>query len=245
MSGPAEEASRGDLARHVAAAAARTTGAGTARLAHTKRFTWPWRDPTRQDQAQGGFLRLDDELAKRAEEKLKDSNQMEGLVEFGARRYVMRDAEAEVLADGSMEIGSGRGPWSERADRRGVASTLFDPFWMVEALAGCVAAEPAGEEVVRGTRCRRFRAQVDLVAASEASVHGMAPPPAQPAMHGLRRFALEVWLDEGGRARRIRAEDAVHVATLELFDFGHSSRFPRSRPGLRRLGRRRRAGSGP
>ena len=101
-----------------------------------------------------------------------------------------------------------------------------DPLWPLDALfgAGDDAVE-AGHEAVRGVAATRYRLSVDLARADAAVPAGLSVP-AGP-YRALRQRPAEVWLDEAGLARRIavtferRAEATARIwAVVELWDFG-------------------------
>lgn len=79
------------------------------------------------------------------------------------------------------------------------------PSRMLEKLRAVGAVEELGRERVRGVEATRYRALVRPAGPSED-----------------RAVPVEVWIDDDGLVRRLRAADGAHDATvsIELFDFG-------------------------
>lgn len=113
-----------------------------------------------------------------------------------------------------------------------------DPRAVINELRGATGdAEKLGTEAVRGTDTTHYRATVDLDKAAAASPASVRDDLAEVARQlGTSKLAMEAWLDDGGRIRRLQYtidlaeldEEApakgngtgTVVATLELFDFG-------------------------
>jgi hypothetical protein len=122
-------------------------------------------------------------------------------------------------------------PWlsTDFADEELTLEDLVFPFPFVdpsrllatfEKVSGDI--ESLGEEDVRGEPTRRYRLTLDLGRLIET-----APARDRAALRGEleerteKTEPVEIWIDEDGRARRVRlVEDTGDVATIEFFDFG-------------------------
>jgi hypothetical protein len=101
-----------------------------------------------------------------------------------------------------------------------------DPLWALDALFGANDdATEVGAEVVRGVPTTRCRLTIDLARADAALPAGVSVP--SGPYRSLRELPAEVWLDAGGLARRISvnpeptaAPDAQVWSITELWDFG-------------------------
>lgn len=215
----------------VAAAAARTVAAGTARL------FCAWSEDSPVPQAQDRRCEgVADLAARRARvlqavlfnermtaEFLQRHDDDEGLREFSQPQ--------EVIYDGANAFIHVAGRWTGffLADRDGPRGPN-DPLWPLDALFG--ARDDAVEirsEAVRGVAATRCRLTLDLARADAALPAGVSVP-AGP-YRALRAMPAEVWLDAAGLARRVAvsAESADPVTTapgkhawtiVELWDFG-------------------------
>jgi hypothetical protein len=217
------------FADSVAAAAARTAAAGTARL-----FSAWAADPSAP------------EIGDR---------RCEGVADFGARRarvsevLFSEDRAAELFPDRNDDDQAHRelsqphemiyagadafirvsGRWTGffLGDLSGPRGPN-DPLWPLDALWGARRdAVEIGSEAVRGVPTTRCRLTVDL-ARADALVPAGVSVPAGP-YRALLRMPAEVWLDEAGLARRVAVspepEGAAGAgertwATVELWDFG-------------------------
>ena len=100
---------------------------------------------------------------------------------------------------------------------------FLDVWFLLDALRGLEAATAEGEDVVRGTQCRRLAVRVDLARASAAAPNGLHPP-AVDRFEDLLALPLTVWID-ATHVRRVRLEEEVPTRTwqVELWDFGVST----------------------
>jgi hypothetical protein len=132
----------------------------------------------------------------------------EGMIEFANRRYVLDYGEfTEVNHDGDTG-GVFHGP------------SAGDLWWLLDLLRGITEADDEGDELIRGTPCRRLATRVDLSVASAASRAGLSPPTVQ-RFEELLALPLTVWVDDS-HVRRVRFSELEgrSARTLELWDFG-------------------------
>jgi hypothetical protein len=215
------------LASRVAAVAARTVAAGTARLS----AAWCTGSPV-PEAADRRCEGVADLAARRARvwQSLFFSDRLTAKVIGGSDDNLGvrgRAGQSEMIYDGAnayirvgdswtgfflVDPGGPRGP--------------NDPLWPLDALFG--AGDDAvglGPEAVRGVPATRCRLTVDLARADAALAAGVSVPPGP--YRSLRRLPAEVWLDAAGLARRIAvssepaaAPDAQVWSIAELWDFG-------------------------
>lgn len=144
-----------------------------------------------------------------------------GFVDFQARRCAFDWGAYAELTHGSTQ-------WSGRSGR--AIATLPEeparalrPLWLFDLARGVTEAAEVDTEQLRGQRCRRLRATVDLARVSEA-VPDRTPVPGGASFEELRALPLDLWIDEEGYVRRIafhhRRKVDSQTYTLELFEFG-------------------------
>jgi hypothetical protein len=199
------------IASRVAAAAARTVAAGTARLlaAECKGSPLP-EDPDRC------FEGVADLAARRAAvlQSFFNDRVAAGLL-ADQREMIYDGANTYIRVAGSWTgffLGDPSGP--RRPD---------DPLWPLDALFGASGdAEQIGPEAVRGVPATHYRLIVDLARADAALPTGVSGP--SGPYRSLGRLPAEVWLDRAGLARRIsvrtRAAGEQRWLIVELWDFG-------------------------
>jgi hypothetical protein len=218
----------GPVASRVAAAAARTVAAGTARLY----AAWCTGSP----------------LPGAADRRC------EGVADLAARRA--RVSQSLVFTDGitATLFGPGDDDDPGNRERAGQSEMIYDganayirvadrwtgfflvdpggprgpndPLWPMDALFGASDdAVEIGPEAVRGVPATRCRLSVDLARADAALPAGVSVP--SGPYRSLRQLPAEVWLDAAGLARRISvkseptaAADAQVWSIVELWDFG-------------------------
>lgn len=166
-------------------------------------------------------------------------------------------SNTEVLLDGNIVYlklgaalpGLGQRPWvridlATLTDGQGDGIEALrqlranDPRAVINELRGATGdAEKLGTESVRGAETTRYRTTVDLDKAAADSPASVRADLAEVARQlGTSELAMEAWLDDEGRIRRLQYsidlaeldEEApakgtgtgTVVATLELFDFG-------------------------
>jgi hypothetical protein len=216
------------VANRIVAAAARTVGAGTARVYA----------------AQSAGSPVPEEHDRRGE----------GETDFAARRTCMREVPfservaaeisdlrgdddaarqklsepREMIYDGANTFIRVAGRWTgfflgDREDPRG----LNDPLWPLDALFGAREdAVESGPDIVRGATVTRYRITVDL-ARADAEVPAGVSVPAGP-YRSLRQLPADVWLDRTGLVRRVAVKTEMRAAVgeepmwavCELWDFG-------------------------
>ena len=236
----------GGAADWIAAAAARTVAASTARLF----AAWTRNSPLPVDA----------------------DRRCEGVADLAARRarvsqslFFTEGATAEFLTDGAGakftgtgDDGPGLGDLAHNemiydganayvrvADRwtgffladPGGPRAVSDPLWPLDALFG--AREDAveiGADAVRGVPATRCRLTIDLARADAALTAGVSVPTGP--YRSLSRLPAEVWLDSAGLARRISvnseptaATDAQVWSVVELWDFGVAADITPPAPG--------------
>jgi hypothetical protein len=97
---------------------------------------------------------------------------------------------------------------------------INDPLWPLDALFGARDGVEVGDEVVRDQAATRYRVTIDLARADAALAAGVTVPTGP--YRALSQIQAEVWLDSAGLARRIAVlTDAdVSWSVVELWDFG-------------------------
>jgi hypothetical protein len=209
--------------------ARRTLAADSARVEFVREFHWsrpPDSFPRRR--RRGGLLRPVMKLLKVAIRALwrRWTHGMsfgrvaaEGIIEPAKRRYMLDYGEhAEVQVDGESRAGRS----GDDTDTGGVfiGPASRDLWWLLEMLRGVTGVNADGDELVRGTSCRRLSASVDLSVASAASENGLRPPSVE-RFEELLALPLTVWV-EGTYVRRVVFSESpgTSTLTLELWDFG-------------------------
>lgn len=208
----------------LAAAAARTVAAGTARVF----AAWPSGTPVPAEadrrcegvadfaarrarvwQVPLGTVAVAAELIERRSDCDDDLGQLaepQEMVYDGANAYVHVGATWT-----GFFLGDPAGP-----------RTINDPLWPLDALFGAREATEVGTDVVRGEAATRYRLTLDLAKADAALSAGVTVP-AGP-YRALGQVRAEVWVDSAGRARRIAvltdAEADPIWSVVELWDFG-------------------------
>ena len=236
------------IAERVAAAAARTVAAGTARLL----FAWADGSPVPgvPDRRSEGVADFGARLARVSEAMLPErwtaklrgdgdaggpehsesrdlrTSGVDAALRVAGRWFARHSGPRETIYDGAncyMRVG-GRWTGFFLGDRDGPRA-VNDPLWPLDALFGASGdAQEIGPDEVRGVPVTHCRLTVDLIRADAALPSGVSVP-AGPYRR-LRQLPAEVWLDEAGRARRIAvlAESPTprtQIWTItELWDFG-------------------------
>lgn len=213
-------------ADRVAAAAARTVAAGTARLF----AAWSRGSPVPQeaDRRCEGVANFAARTALvwqiplgtvgLAAEMIKcEGASAEDLSELAEPREMIYDGANTYLHVGEKWTGFFLG------DRDG-PRTINDPLWPLDALFGARDAVELGDDVVRGEAATRYRVTIDLSQADAALSAGVTVP-AGP-YRALRHVPAEVWLDSAGQSGRIAVLTDAEVggepiwSIVELWDFG-------------------------
>jgi hypothetical protein len=140
----------------------------------------------------------------------------EGFLDVTQDRYMMDFGEFAMLGIGPHQ-------WSGRSGR--AISTLpeegrtrWEPLWLLAMLHGVTEAVEIGTEPLHGAVCRRFAVRADVTRAAAAVGDGLPLPPADH-YRDLLRVALECWLDEEGRVRRVVHESELAVLRLDFLEF--------------------------
>lgn len=206
----------------VVAARERTLAAASARAELSIRHTVQW--PVRSRRRRGGLAEplvvagkaAGKRLWKLARRKARLYVTGEGVVDFDGRRYMVDyGAYAQLFVEGQLWGGRSGRPISTLDPRPGDRPP---PLWLFDLLAGVTHASDEGNEVVRGTTCRRFSITTDLSRASARTPGGVAAP-AQPRFEDLLALQVTVWLDDAHVRRLCRSTETM-IETLELWDFG-------------------------
>ena len=228
----------GPVASRVAAAAARTVAAGTARLF----AAWCTGSPL-----PGAADRRCEGVADLAARRARVSQSLAFTDSITATLFGPGDddpgnrervGQSEMIYDGANAYIRVADRWTGffLADPGGPRGPN-DPLWPLDALfgAGDDAAE-IGPEDVRGVPATRCRLAVDLARADAALPAGVSVP--SGPYRSLRRLPAEVWLDAAGLARRISvnsepaaAADAQVWSIVELWDFGVAADITPPDPG--------------
>jgi hypothetical protein len=215
------------IANRVAASAARTVAAGTARVFAAWCTGSPL--PDAGDRRCEGVADLGTRRARVSQSLLFTDRATAALSELSDDDPGLRERveQSEMIYDGANAYVRVADRWTGffLADPGGPRGPN-DPLWPLDALFG--ASEDAveiGPEAVRGVPATRCRLTVDLARADAALPSGVSVP-AGP-YRSLSRLPAEVWLDADGLARRISvsseptaAPDAQVWSVVELWDYG-------------------------
>jgi hypothetical protein len=217
----------GPSASRVAAAAARTVAAGTARLLAAWCTGSPL--PEAADRRCEGVTDLAARRASVSQSLFFTERATAALIELDGDDPGLRDLaeHSEMIYDGANAFVRVAGSWTgfSLVDPGGPRGPN-DPLWPLDALfgAGDDAVE-IGPQAVRGLTATRYRLAVDLARADAALPAGVSVP--SGPYRSLSRLPAEVWLDAAGLARRISvcsepaaAADAQVWSIVELWDFG-------------------------
>jgi hypothetical protein len=217
----------GPSASRVAAAAARTVGAGTARLLAAWCTGSPL--PEAADRRCEGVADLAARRASVSQSLFFTDGATAALIELGDDDPGLggRAEQSEMIYDGANAFVRVADSWAgfSLVDPGGPRGPN-DPLWPLDALfgAGDDAVE-IGPEAVRGVPATRYDLAVDLARADAALPAGVSVP--SGPYRSLSRLPAEVWLDAAGLARRISvcsepaaAADAQVWSIVELWDFG-------------------------
>jgi hypothetical protein len=208
----------GPTANLLAAAAARTVAAGTARLFAAWCTGSP--RPGAADRRCEGVADLAARRARVSQSLFFTDRATAALSELGVE-------QSEMIYDGANAYVRVADRWTGffLADPGGPRGPN-DPLWPLDALFG--ASEEAveiGPEAVRSVPATRFRLTVDLARADAALPPGVSVP--SGPFRSLSRLPAEVWLDADGLARRISvssepaaAADAQVWSVVDLWDYG-------------------------
>jgi hypothetical protein len=211
----------------VAAAAARTVAAGTARLL----AAWCSGSPVPEtpDRRCDGVADFAARRARVSQSMFFTDRTTAALMELGDGDPGVLDAveHMEMIYDGANAYVRYEDSWTgiSLVDPDGPLGPN-DPLWPVDALFGASDdAVEIGPEAVRAVPATRYRLTIDLGRADAALPAGVSVP-AGP-YRALSRLPAEVWLDAEGVARRISvnaepsaAADKQIWSIVELWDFG-------------------------
>jgi len=216
------------IAKRLAAAAARTVAAGTARV--YSGFCEDSPVPKAGDRRGEGATDLAGRRTHIWEVPFSERGAAEISDMVGDDDAVRRERSEpqEMIYDGANTLLHVAGRWTgfflgDREDPRGIN----DPLWPLDALFGPRDdAEQIAPETVRGVLTTRYRLTIDLALADAAAPSGVSVP--SGPYRALLRMPTEVWLDEAGLARRISVctetrpidSDKPTWSVCELWDFG-------------------------
>ena len=211
-----------------------TLGAGSARIhfAYDMDAALPESKPRRRGGLLRPFLRSAGAAGRWGWNYVAEnwsSFRFDGFVEPVRRRHMLAASEksgalrnwAELERDGKRFSGRPGEPTAALDPVHGRGFT--DVWFLLDSLRGLEVATAEGEDVVRGTPCRRLAARVDLARASAAAPNGIHPPSVD-RFEDLLSLPFTVWID-GTHVRRVRFEEAQPSRSwqIELFDFGVST----------------------
>jgi hypothetical protein len=217
----------GSVRDRVAAAAARTVGAGTARLFAAWCTGSPL--PESADRRCEGVADLSARRARVSQWLFFTEGATAALTGSGDDGPGPGDhaMQNEMIYDGANAYVRVAGTWTGffLADPGGPRAPS-DPLWPLDALFGARDdAVESGPEAVRGVPAIRCRFTIDLARADAALPAGVSVP--SGPYRSLSRLPAEVWLDADGLARRISvnsepdaADDAQVWSVVEFWDFG-------------------------
>jgi len=223
----------------LAAAPAKTIGAGSARIAV---------DASIQGQRRGTFAGQGEFNFESERGRLELDLGPLGLA-GASKTEVLLDADLVYLKLGAALPGLGQRPWVRidlgalKAGQGDGIEALRqlranDPRAVINELRGATGdAAKVGTEAVRGAETTHYKTTVDLDKAAAASPASVSDDLAEVARQlGTSKLAMEAWLDAEGRIRRLQYtidladldEDApakrtgtgMVVARLELYEFG-------------------------
>ena len=193
----------GPVASRVAAAAARTVAAGTARLL----AAWCTGSalPDAADRRCEGVADLAARRARVSQSLFFTDGLTATVIESGDDVPGLREraGHSEMIYDGANAYVRVADNWTgfSLVDPGGPRGAN-DPLWPLDALFGASDdAVEIGPDAVRGVPATRCRLAVDLAQADAALPAGVSVP-AGP-YRSLSRLPAEVWLDAAGLARRI------------------------------------------
>ena len=211
----------------VQGAAARTTAAGTARLAFGRGMP----SLEEQDRLGEGVVDFAARLAQTFQTLM--AGRMPENLQGPAHERTQEDfpnalqalaKRREMIYDGAAELMRARDSWIEfdRADRDGPRHHN-NPLWPLDALFGARDdVIEVGVDTIRDISTTHFRVTVDLVNADELLPSGIVMP--EGPLRRLRDLPTEVWLDASGLARRIAIQNAAGNRqvwqVVEFWDFG-------------------------
>jgi hypothetical protein len=217
----------GPIANRVAAAAARTVAAGTARLLAAWCTGSPL--PEAADRRCEGVADLAARRARVSQSLFFTDRATAALSELSDDDRGLRERveQSEMIYDGANAYVRVADSWTGffLVDSRGPRGPN-DPLWPLDALFGASDdAVEIGPEAVRGVPATRCRLTVDLARADAALPAGVSVP--SGPYRSLSQLPAEVWLDVAGLARRISvssepaaAADAQVWSIVELWDYG-------------------------
>jgi len=214
------------VGEEVAACAARTLAARSARIVVREDFDHSYLKRSERRRRQGGLLRPVGKLGrlvlraawKRATRDLNFGHLVgEGVLQPSAGRYMVDYGSWAVLyRDGDFFGGrSGRrletlDPWH--------AFHQDEVLWLLRLMRGATEARVEGHETLRETRCAKLTARVDMARAS-ALHDGRLRAPAVEHFEELLALQVAVWTDDRF-IRRLRFDyEQKKQLTLELWDF--------------------------
>jgi len=217
----------GPIASRVAAAAALTVAAGTARLLAAWCTGSPL--PEAADRRCEGVADLAARRARVSQSLVFTDGLTAALIEPDDDDPGLRErvGQSEMIYDGANAYVRVADSWTGffLVDPGGPREPN-DPLWPLDALFGASDdAVEIGSEAVRGVPATRCRLAVDLARADAALPAGVSVP--SGPYRSLSRLPAEVWLDAAGLAHRISvssepaaAADAQVWSIVELWDFG-------------------------
>jgi hypothetical protein len=218
----------GPVPDRVAVAAARTVGAGTARLFAAWSTGSPL--PESADRRCEGVADFSARRARVSQSLFFTDGATAAFIGSGDDAPGLGDDHArqnEMIYDGANAYVQVAGTWTGffLADPGGPRAPS-DPLWPLDALFGARDdAVESGPEAIRGVPAIRCRFTIDLARADAALPAGVSVP--SGPYRSLSRLPAEVWLDAAGLARRISvnsepdaAPDAQVWSVVEFWDFG-------------------------
>ncbi len=218
---------REPIGGRVAAAAARTVAAGTARMLAAWCTGSPL--PEAPDRRCDGVADFAARRARVSQSLFLTDRATAAFMELGDGEPGLRESagQTEMIYDGANAYLRHADGWTgiSLTDPGGPLGP-YDPLWPLDALFGASDdVVEIGPEAVRGVPATRYRLTVDLGRADAALPAGVSVP--SGPYRALSRMPAEVWLDAAGLARRISvssepaaAADKQVWSIVELWDFG-------------------------
>lgn len=217
-----------ECAREVVLCAQRTLSEGSARVELRQDLSFARTDWPKRRRRRGGLLRPLGRLTKvivkaawkRATRDIPFGEMVgKGILEPATGRFMIDFGSFAQIHTGDKTFGGRSGRCLDTLEPFPTPGNTEDMLWVLRLLRGTSGATPEGDELLRGSRCKRFSADVDIEQASGAGEKGLRVP-AVDQFEDLHALPMTVWIDDR-HVRRVNFHEANgHELTVELWDFG-------------------------